>query len=80
MRPVLVLTGLSLIGLAHSTGVAKEDPLTPFLATYCLECHDDVVQKGDRRFDELTGEITDLDSAEAFQEILDQLNLAEMPP
>ena len=80
MRPVLVLTGLSLIGLAHSTGVAKEDPLTPFLETYCLECHDDVVQKGDRRFDELNGEITDLASAEAFQEILDQLNLAEMPP
>ena len=60
MRLVPVLTGLSLtgfflIGLAPSIGVAKEDPLTPFLETYCLECHDDVVQKGDRRFDELTG-------------------------
>ena len=51
-----------------------------FLETYCLQCHGPDKQKGDRRFDELTGDLSKLSEAESFQEILDQLNLAEMPP
>jgi mono/diheme cytochrome c family protein len=54
--------------------------LRPFLKTYCVQCHGPEKQKGDRRFDILTGNFTKLAEAESFQEILDQLNLDEMPP
>ena len=58
----------------------QPDLLRPFLKTYCTQCHGPEKQKGDRRFDKLTGDFTQLKEAETFQEILDQLNLAEMPP
>ena len=61
-------------------GVEGNTPITPFLRTYCIECHGSKKQKGDRRFDKLTGDFTNLEEAEVFQEILDQLNLAQMPP
>ena len=38
------------------------------------------MQKADRRFDDLVFDVTDGDEAELIQEILDQLNLAAMPP
>jgi len=58
----------------------QPDLLRPFLKTYCTQCHGPEKQKGDRRFDKLTVDFTQLKEAETFQEILDQLNLAEMPP
>ena len=58
----------------------KADLVRPFLETYCIKCHGEDKQKGDRRFDHLTGNPKTLDEAEGLQEVLDQLNLAEMPP
>jgi hypothetical protein len=57
-------------------------PLKPiqFLDSYCLECHDDSVQKGDRRFDQLSLPIADAHGAIEVQEIIDQLTLGDMPP
>ena len=67
----------------------ERDGLKPFLNTYCIRCHGPTEQKADRRFDELTESIAsgkalaagiDSNKAELLQEILDQLNLGEMPP
>ncbi|MEC7776797.1 MAG: c-type cytochrome domain-containing protein, partial [Planctomycetota bacterium] len=66
-----------------SPGMALADEpgqLVSFLETYCVQCHGPEKQKGDRRFDKLIGDFSILKEAELFQEILDQLNLAEMPP
>jgi hypothetical protein len=52
----------------------------PFLATYCVSCHGATKQKGDRRFDKMTGEIVDDNGLVDWQDVLDQLNLGEMPP
>jgi hypothetical protein len=52
----------------------------PLLSTYCVSCHGPTKQKGDRRFDRLDGEIPDDDALVELQDILDQLNLGEMPP
>lgn len=62
--------------------VSSADEFSPenFLSTYCLECHNEDVQKGDRRFDELDRDFSNLYTMEAWQEILDQINLGEMPP
>ncbi|MBC9868399.1 MAG: DUF1592 domain-containing protein [Opitutae bacterium] len=55
------------------------DPLQ-FLRTHCIDCHGEKKQKGDRRFDSLTLDFEDLDTAWDWEEILDMLNLGEMPP
>ena len=74
----LVLTfGLCSPGVAVAEG---PELLRPFLKTWCVQCHGPEKQKGDRRFDKLTGDFSKVEEAELFQEILDQLNLAEMPP
>lgn len=75
-------TSLSILALSLS-GVSASEPASPlpgFLKAYCLDCHGAERQKGDRQFDHLSGTLESVDDAEAFQEILDQLNLAEMPP
>lgn len=51
-----------------------------FLENYCFECHDEDLQKGDRRFDELAFPIEDEHGIILLQDIIDQLNLGEMPP
>ena len=50
------------------------------LGTYCVGCHGPTKQKGDRRFDRLDGDIADDDALVDLQDILDQLNLGDMPP
>lgn len=51
-----------------------------FLQDYCIKCHGDEKQKGDRRFDHLGLDFSDEDTAFEWQEILDLINLGDMPP
>ena len=51
-----------------------------FLSAYCTECHGPEKQKGDRRFDQLTIPADKIDTLIDLQDIIDQLNLGEMPP
>ncbi len=69
---------LSLLGIT-SVYSAEVDPMH-FLETYCIACHGGEKQKGKRRFDHLDLEITDFEKVEHWQEIVDQLNLYDMPP
>jgi hypothetical protein len=87
-------TGLALATLLLAAGrlPAAEEParpaepvtferhVKPFLATYCVACHGESKQKGERRFDRLSGGISDDNGRVELQDILDQLNLGEMPP
>lgn len=54
--------------------------LQPFLKTHCYDCHGPKKQKGDYRFDTLATDLTKIETLETWQNILDQLNLGEMPP
>ncbi len=83
MRP---LTPLLLAGvLLFCRGARSEDTHAPpdvfaFMGSYCLECHDSTLQKGERDF-----ELFDLPLENEFdlitaKEIIDQLTLREMPP
>ncbi len=51
-----------------------------FLKTHCFKCHGLEKQKAKRRFDQLPAKITNLNELELWQEIVDQLNVAKMPP
>ncbi len=51
-----------------------------FLKTYCNDCHGAEKQKGDRRFDQLALPVAKLDTLIELKDIIDQINLDEMPP
>lgn len=86
------LCGLILLVVTPVTAAERTtNDLPSFLRMYCTGCHGEKVQKADRRFDELVTRLRSshadddqpdeqLQHAELLQEILDQLNLAAMPP
>ena len=55
-------------------------PLQPFLKQHCVRCHGAEEQNGERRFDKLATSIADDNDVIDYQDILDQLNLGQMPP
>ena len=59
--------------------LAKRMP-KEFVSKYCYQCHGEEKQKADRRFDLLSSSIQDFKEQELWQEIVDQLNLGDMPP
>ena len=63
-----------------ATNESFEQTVKPFLKAYCIKCHGTKAPKGDRSFAALTGVISDDNSLVDLQDILDLLNLGEMPP
>ncbi|MEZ6131664.1 MAG: DUF1592 domain-containing protein [Planctomycetaceae bacterium] len=59
---------------------AEDGPLPPFLKQHCVRCHGAAKQNAERRFDVLPRTIDNSNVLAEFQDILDQLNLGEMPP
>ncbi len=60
--------------------VVFKKQVKPLLSKYCFKCHGEQIQKGERRFDELVSTIENDDTFVDMQDILDQLNLGQMPP
>jgi hypothetical protein len=79
---VVALTNFVNVGSAVADGTEASfgKSVKPFLVKYCVGCHGQKKPKGDRRFDQLTGIIDSDNSLVDLQDILDQLNLSEMPP
>ena len=73
------LIAIALIGLFCASALQAELPET-FLKHYCYKCHGPDKQKAKRRFDTLSVTIRDFRQQEQWQEMVDQLNLGEMPP
>ena len=71
---------LLLLSAPPIRAAADPEPLQQFLSTYCNDCHGEEKQKGDRRFDQLALPVTKVDTLIEIKDILDQLNLGEMPP
>ena len=70
----------ALLLLAFCASVRADERTKTFLKQHCIRCHGDNKQKADRRFDTLPTAIKKLDDLERYQEIVDQLNLGNMPP
>ena len=69
--------------LVSSSVLHADEPETKavaYLQAHCIRCHGKDEQHADRRFDLLRDEITDHESAELWQEVLDAVNRGEMPP
>ncbi|MBT3483373.1 MAG: DUF1592 domain-containing protein [Opitutales bacterium] len=65
-------------GFAKDFSVSVDSQL--FIKEHCVECHGEKKQKGDRRFDGLGIDFSDENTAYDWQEILDMINLGDMPP
>ena len=63
-----------------SVSASADERTSAFLKQHCIRCHGDKKEKADRRFDTLPARIKKLDDLERYQEIVDQLNLGNMPP
>ena len=71
---IIVVLSISSLGFGQSVNPHS------FLKEHCVKCHGDEKQKGDRRLDGLTLDFQDRDTAWAWEEVLDMLNLGDMPP
>lgn len=58
----------------------KNDPLHQFTAKYCFRCHDDKKQKGRVRVDDNDFSISTHSSINRWRDVLDVLNVGDMPP
>ncbi|MEK9984179.1 MAG: DUF1592 domain-containing protein [Opitutae bacterium] len=71
-----------------ATVIQFDSGVQKFLTDYCIKCHDAKVQKGDRSFhklatidgDRFSIDLADTEKIHLLRDILDQLNLGEMPP
>ena len=57
-----------------------EGTIKPFVQKYCVSCHGAEKQKGKFRIDTLSQDLTSGPHADDWHEVLDALNLGEMPP
>jgi hypothetical protein len=76
---LVLMMGFNLSPVNGSNEAMSIEP-RQFLEDYCLRCHGEEKQKGDRRFDHLDLAFSDEDTAFEWQEILDMINLGDMPP
>lgn len=77
---ILVLAAAGIVGHPSISAGPAPAPLEDFLQRYCIECHGAEKQKGDRRFDRLSLPIAQPDDLTEIADIIDQLNLGDMPP
>ena len=56
------------------------DKVKEFIKTRCLDCHNAKKQKGDVRLDNLAALIDDNGTAQLWQDVLDVINVGDMPP
>ena len=80
MRLSRLLVWLAVGGLGSVQADDALSRLRPFLRKHCVMCHGSQVQKNDLRLDNLGTNLDDRRTLETWQDILDQLNLGDMPP
>ena len=56
------------------------EKIRPLLGKYCIDCHGKDEHDGEIRFDELDPDLVNGSDANVWNDVLDQINLGEMPP
>lgn len=64
----------------NAAEVSLDRNLRPLIKTHCVKCHGPGTQEGDFRIDLLTDDFSDRETAQAWLEVRDLINLGEMPP
>src|SRR5262245_6634756 len=78
---VLLFAGLAGETAAPSAAAAESsaDPLTPFLARHCLECHGPAKAKADLRLDQLSRDFSNHVTRDRWTTVLKRVKAGEMP-
>ena len=61
-------------------GEEFDTQVRPFLTKYCVSCHGPDKQKADLRLDKLDPDMVNGSDTDMWQEVLDLINVSEMPP
>lgn len=77
---VVVLVSSSNLVSADEPRETSDHAVTAFLTKHCLRCHGADLQSADLRVDNLSMKLRLGEDATAWQEVVDRLNLGEMPP
>lgn len=88
LRSAASVLGLVVVAVAWGDGSVRADDsleqvrgtIEPFLKKHCVRCHGPAEQNGQVRFDRGSWKITNNDTAQRWQDVLDQLNGGDMPP
>jgi len=65
---------------SFSRAESLEKKLRPFFEKYCVSCHGPDEQKAKLRVDVLDSDLINGSDGDVWQEVLDRINLSEMPP
>lgn len=78
----LVVVFNSAFAFCENASTQRLEPVvTHYIKQYCYRCHGQTVQKGDRRFDQISlSPQTEHDVALLLEEALDAINRGDMPP
>lgn len=82
---LILAVGIGLAGVwrlgAETAAIARfENEIRPLLERHCTRCHGAEKQKGNLNLDRLSPDLVNGHDADHWQEVLDRLNLGEMPP
>lgn len=83
MKPYVVRCQALAIAILLCTHTSADDfasATRPFLRSYCVQCHGPETQKSDLRLDTLDIDVVNGSGTDMWQEVLDRINLGDMPP
>lgn len=60
--------------------VSYSNTILPFINRYCSKCHGPAKQTSELRLDTLDPQMSDAETLHAWQEVVDRMNVDEMPP
>lgn len=77
---ILLLVAWGISSTTAVFGGEFDETVLPFLQAHCVTCHGEEKQKADLQLNTLTPDFQTLSSAGHWIEVMDALNLGEMPP
>ena len=77
---LFAILSLILVNSSQANDNYFEKTVKPYLKEYCTRCHGEKKQKADRRYDQISADFTDRETATLWQDMIDQIHLGEMPP
>ena len=72
--------GFSTIAGAHAMALEKEELVHDLLSSYCLDCHDDTIEKGDLNLESMLQTRPLVRNLDAWRNVMARVEHRDMPP
>ena len=82
LKQTILLTILGLLSAGNARAMDRDfkSKVKPFFRLHCIRCHGPDREEGGIRVDKISGDLDDLNSIDALQNILDEITVGSMPP